>query len=65
MNTATSGWQLVTSNVLQGSVPRPAMHEMRISDLNARMECILRKFADNTELKINIEGMIGLAVVPK
>lgn len=48
VNEAMSDWQQVTSNVPQGSIPGPALFNTFITDLEAGLENILRKFPNDT-----------------
>lgn len=49
VNSSTKpSWQLVTSSVPSGPIPRPVM--FNILDLNDGMECTSAKFTDNSQI---------------
>lgn len=50
INGSTSRWKPVMNGVLQGSVLGPVFLNFLVNDLNSRIECTLRKFADDTKL---------------
>jgi len=50
VNEVTSGRWIFTSSISQGSVLGPDLFNIFISELDAGVDCILSKFADDTEL---------------
>lgn len=50
MNGETSGWQLVTSGVLQGSILSSVLLNMVINNLDTGLKEILNKFVEDTKL---------------
>lgn len=51
-----SGWQPVVSRIPQGFISRPVLLNVFINDLDAELEGVLTKFAENTKL----EGAVDL-----
>lgn len=57
LNVSTSGWRLVTSIVLEGFILGIDLFNVFITDLNARVECLLNKFADYIKLGGDVGSM--------
>lgn len=65
MNGAASGWQLVASSVPQGSVLESVLSNIFINDLEAGVEYILSKFADNTKLAGAANSLEGQEILQR
>lgn len=52
VNGTTSGWWPVTSSISQGSILEPGLFNTVIRDLDAGVEGIPSKFADNTDVAL-------------
>lgn len=59
LNGVKSGWQVVTSVILHGSILRPVLFNIFINDLDKGIECKHRKFVDNPNLGGSVDDLEG------
>lgn len=59
MNGAISGWQAVTNSAPQGPVLGPDLFYISIADLDARVEHVFTKSADDTKLEGAVDSLNG------
>lgn len=59
VNRTTSDWWPVTGAVHPGSILGPILFNIFISDLDAGIECMFRKFADDIKLEDALDSLEG------